>query len=255
VAEEIAQAGGRAAVEVLDLLSLASVRAFARRWGERPVHILINNAGLMGPPYELSEDGFESQMAVNFFGPFLLTRLLAPNLAAAAPARVVILSSGSHHMSDVDLDDPHYRRRPYEKFAAYGQSKTAANLLAVAFNRRFASQGVTANAVTPGAVVTNLGRHVTQQDAIDLGWLRPDGTVPDMIFKTPEQGAATSVWAAVAPELEGVGGLYLEDCQVAPFWSAAKPLKGVKAYSLDHERADRLWRWAEDLVDQPRSAA
>jgi NAD(P)-dependent dehydrogenase (short-subunit alcohol dehydrogenase family) len=190
---------------------------------------------------------------VNFFGPFLLTRLLAPNLVAAAPARVVVVSSGAHHMSDVDFDDPNYRTRPYEKFAAYGQSKTAANLLAVAFNGRHLGHGVTANAVTPSAVTTNLGRHVSFEDAVELGWVRPDGTVPDMIFKTPDQGAATSVWAAVAPELEGVGGLYMEDCQVAPHWSPAKPLKGVKAYSLDPERADRLWRLAEDLLVQTES--
>src|ERR1700761_2073492 len=154
VAEEIARDRGvpKPRVEEIDLLSLRSVRAFAERWGDRPLSMLINNAGLMAVPFALTEDGFESQMAVNFFGPFLLSKLLAPNLIAAAPSRVVIVSAAYHCASDIHIDDLNYANRPYEKFNGYGHAKTAANLLAVGFTRRFADKGVTANALTPGAV-------------------------------------------------------------------------------------------------------
>lgn len=250
VAEEIARERGvpKPRVEQIDLTSLRSVRAFAERWGDRPLNMLINNAGLMAVPFELTEDGFESQMAVNFFGPFLLSTLLAPNLVAGAPSRVVIVSAAYHCASDIHIDDLNYANRPYEKFNGYGHAKTAANLLAVGFNRRFASKGVTANALTPGAVQTNLGRHVTVQDAIDMGWLKEDGSVTEGMMKNIDQGAATSVWVATAPELDGVGGLYFEDCHQARRWDAANPIKGVTDYSLDPVRADRLWEVTEGLI-------
>jgi NAD(P)-dependent dehydrogenase (short-subunit alcohol dehydrogenase family) len=250
VAEAIARDRGvpKPRVEQIDLLSMRSVADFARRWGDRPLDMLINNAGLMAVPFELTEDGFESQMAVNFFGPFLLSKLLAPNLIAAAPSRVVIVSAAYHCASDIYIDDLNYANRPYEKFNGYGHAKTAANLLAVGFSRRFADKGVTANALTPGAVQTNLGRHVTVQDAIDMGWLKADASVTEGLMKTIDQGAATSVWVATAPELDGVGGLYFEDCHQARRWEAANPIKGVTDYSLDPVRADKLWDAAERLV-------
>jgi len=255
VAEEIARDRGvpKPRVEQIDLLSLRSVAAFAERWGDRPLDMLINNAGLMAVPFELTEDGFESQMAVNFFGPFLLSKLLAPNLIAASkvhnrPSRVVIVSAAYHCASDIHIDDLNYANRPYEKFNGYAHAKTAANLLAVGFTRRFANKGVTANALTPGAVQTNLGRHVTIQDAIDMGWLKEDGSVTEGVMKNIDQGAATSVWVATAPELDGIGGRYFEDCHQARRWDAANPIKGVTGYSLDPVRADKLWDMAERLV-------
>jgi NAD(P)-dependent dehydrogenase (short-subunit alcohol dehydrogenase family) len=250
IAEEIARDRGVAKprVEKLDLQSLRSVEAFAERWAGRPLNILINNAGLMAVPFELTEDGFESQMAVNFFGPFLLSTLLAPNLIAGAPSRVVIVSAAYHCASDIHIDDLNYANRPYEKFNGYGHAKTAANLLAVGFNRRFADKGVTANALTPGAVQTNLGRHVTVQDAIDMGWLQADGSVTEGMMKNIDQGAATSVWVATAPELDGIGGLYFEDCHQARRWDPANPIKGVTDYSLDPVSADRLWEVTERLI-------
>jgi NAD(P)-dependent dehydrogenase (short-subunit alcohol dehydrogenase family) len=250
VARAIAETAGVTAprVEHIDLLSLASVAAFAKRWGDRPLDILINNAGLMGVPFELTEDGFESQMAVNFFSPFLLCTLLAPNLIAAAPSRVVIVSSGSHCTSDIHLDDLNFANRPYDRFDGYAHAKTAANLLTVGFNRRFADKGVTCNALTPGAVQTNLGRHVTIQDAIDMGWLKADGSTVEGIMKTIDQGAATSVWVATAPELAGIGGRYFEDCQQARAFDPQNPIKGVTDYSLDPVNADRLWEISETLV-------
>ena len=240
----------RPSVQYLDLLSLHSIRALVRAWGDRPLDMLINNAGLMGLPFTLTEDGFESQMAVNFFGPFLLTKLLLPNLLAAAPARMVIVSSGAHHLADFDLDDLNYARRPYDRFAAYGDSKFAANLFAVGFAHGYAAQGVTAFAVTPGGVATNLGRHSTFEDAVRLGWVNADGSLPQGEMKSPEQGAATAVWAAVAPELEGRGGLYLEDCAIAPNWEPPMPPGWrVRASSLDPVAADRLWGAAERLTE------
>jgi NAD(P)-dependent dehydrogenase (short-subunit alcohol dehydrogenase family) len=254
VALEIATQRNVAAprVEHVDLLSMQSVRAFAERWGERPLDMLINNAGLMAPPLTRTADGFESQMAVNYFAPFLLTTLLLPALEAAAPARVVIVSSGSHHLAKLSLDDLNYERREYDKFEAYGHSKLCANLLAVEFSRRHAPK-VTMNAVTPGGVTTNLGRHVTFEDAVKLGWVNEDGSLPQGAMKTPEQGAATPVWAAVAPELEGRGGLYLEDCAVAPMWAPPTPPGwAVTAESLDPQAAAALWAIAEPMIERSR---
>jgi NAD(P)-dependent dehydrogenase (short-subunit alcohol dehydrogenase family) len=250
VAKEIARDYGveKPRVERVDLLRLTSVAAFAERWGKRPLDILINNAGLMGTPFTLTQDGFESQMAVNYFSPFLLTTMLAPNLIAAAPSRVVMVSAAAHCASDIHIDDLNFTNRPYDRFVAYGHAKTAANLFAVAFNRRYAKKGVTANALTPGAVKSNLGRHVTVQDAIDLGWLKEDGSVTEGLMKDIDQGAATSVWVATAPELDGVGGRYFEDCQEAREWDAANPIKGVTAYSLDPINAQKLWDVTEELI-------
>ena len=250
VAQDIAKCGvASPKVEHVDLLSMKSVRDFASRWGERPLDLLINNAGLMGPPLTRTADGFESQMAVNYFAPFLLTKLLLPNLRKAAPARVVIVSSGSHHMANLALDDLNYGRRPYDKFEAYGHAKLCANLLAVEFSRRFAPE-VTMNAVTPGGVATNLGRHVTFEDAVKLGWVNEDGTLPQGAMKTPAQGAASPVWAAVAPELDGRGGLYVEDCAIAPFWEPPTPQGwAVTRESLDPDAAAQLWSLAEPMID------
>ncbi|HWV12178.1 MAG TPA: SDR family NAD(P)-dependent oxidoreductase [Sphingobium sp.] len=255
VAETIAALRGvaRPAVEQIDLLSMASVRAFAERWGNRPLDLLINNAGLMGPPLTRTEDGFESQMAVNYFAPFLLSELLLPSLAAAREqggiGRVIIVSSGSHQLATLHADDLNYQTRAYEKFEAYGHAKLCANLLAVEYSRRHAEVGVTMNAVTPGGVETKLGRHVTFEDAVKLGWVNADGTLPQGRMKTVDEGAATPLWAAVAPELEGQGGLYLEDCAIAPVWAPPMPSGwGVAASSLDPDDARLLWQATEDLL-------
>lgn len=255
VSERIAASRGVAppAVEQVDLLSMASVRAFAERWGSRPLDLLINNAGLMGPPLTMTEDGFESQMAVNYFAPFLLSELLLPSLAAAREGsgigRVVIVSSGSHQLATLDTHDLNYERRAYDKFEAYGHAKLCANLLAVEYSRRHADVGVTMNAVTPGGVETKLGRHVTFEDAVKLGWVNEDGSLPQGRMKTADEGAATPVWAAVAPELEGQGGLYLEDCAIAPIWAPPMPSGwGVSSSSLEPDAARLLWQVAEGLL-------
>lgn len=251
IAQLRAETGNAAiTVEAMDLASLASVRAFAQHFlaKRQPLHLLINNAGIMACPLGRTVDGFELQLGTNHLGHFLLSVLLLPALKSGAPARVVSLASAGHQWSDIDFDDINFERRPYEKMLAYGQSKTANVLFAVEFNRRFAADGITANAVMPGAIATPLGRYM---DPSDLFWLDQDGQLkPEFAaaFKTPQQGAATSVWAAVGPELEGIGGLYLENCAVAaPFEEAKAPL-GVKPYALNSESATRLWDVSLRLV-------
>lgn len=235
----------KATVGMLDLSNLASVRAFAGHWGAAPLHILINNAGVMACPLAYTTDDLEMQIGVNHFGHFLLSVLLAPALHEGAQrqgrsARVVELTSIGHRRSGVDFDDPHYRRRPYDKWEAYGQSKSANALFAVGFDERFRSGGVRANSVMPGGIMTPLQRHLTREEMIGMGWMDEAGTVREG-FKTPEQGASTSVWAALGEELEGVGGLYLEDCAQARPWSSDTPWAGVMPHAIDPDAADRLW--------------
>ncbi|MGI8839260.1 MAG: oxidoreductase [Caulobacteraceae bacterium] len=242
-------AGPGASVGTLDLADLASVRAFAEAWGAAPLHILINNAGVMACPQSYTPDDLEMQIGTNHFGHYLLAALLAPALGKGADglgrsARVVSLSSIGHRRSAVDFDDPHYRRRPYDKWEAYGQSKTANALFAVGFNARFKDRGVTANAVMPGGIMTPLQRHLPREEMIAFGWMDQAGKVAEG-FKTPEQGASTSVWAAIGDELEGVGGLYLEDCAQAEPWIREAPFRGVMPHALDPDAAERLWTLSE----------
>lgn len=238
--------GPGARFEMLDLSRLDSVRELGARWGDRPLHLLINNAGVMACPLDYTADGLEMQVGTNHFGHFLLGVMLAPALergaqARGAPSRLVSLSSIGHRRSDIVWDDIHYRTRPYEKWGSYGQAKTANSLFAVGFNRRFADRGINANAVMPGGIMTPLQRHMAHEEMVAMGWIDPETGAPRQGFKTPEQGASTSVWAAIGPELEGIGGLYLENCAEASPWSAEAPLEGVMPYALDPESAERLW--------------
>jgi NAD(P)-dependent dehydrogenase (short-subunit alcohol dehydrogenase family) len=240
-----AAGGPRASVGRLDLADLASVRAFAEEWGSAPLHILINNAGVMACPQAYTADDLEMQIGTNHFGHYLLAVLLASALRNGAnrdgkSARVVALSSIGHRRGGVNFDDPHYRRRPYDKWEAYGQSKSANALFAVGFSARYKDEGVTANAVMPGGIMTPLQRHLPREEMIAFGWMDEAGHVSDR-FKTTEQGASTSVWAAVGGELEGVGGLYLEDCAEAAPWTSDAPFSGVMPHALDPATADRLW--------------
>jgi NAD(P)-dependent dehydrogenase (short-subunit alcohol dehydrogenase family) len=237
--------GGMTSVGPVDLSNLASVRAFAEEWGRAPLHILINNAGVMACAQSYTADGLEMQIGTNHFGHYLLSVLLAPALmnggqSQGRPARLVELTSIGHRRSQIHFEDPHYRVRPYEKWEAYGQSKTANALFAVGFHQRFKARGVTANSVMPGGIMTPLQRHLTREEMIGMGWMDEAGTLAQG-FKTPEQGASTSVWAALGPELEGVGGLYLENCAQAGPWSVQAPLAGVMDYALSPESAERLW--------------
>ncbi|MDP1632341.1 MAG: oxidoreductase [Caulobacter sp.] len=245
--------GPGARFEMLDLSELASIRAFAKRWGDRPLNILINNAAVMACPLDRTHDGFEMQIGTNHFGHFLLGTLLVPALEAGAKAagkssRLVSLSSIGHRRSGVNWDDVNYRTRAYDKWESYGQAKTANALFAVGFHKRFKDRGITANAVMPGGIMTPLQRHLPHEEMVAMGWIDPaTGKVRDG-FKTPEQGASTSVWAAVGPELEGVGGLYLENCAEAGPWTEAMPFAGVMPHALNPEDADRLWALSVETV-------
>ena len=232
----------------LDLMSQKSTDTFANAILDlqRPVHVLINNAAVFGPLIR-NEEGVESQLMTNFFGHAILTSRLAPALARAEGARVVCLSSFGHHVSPVVFDDPNFERRPYTIWNSYGQSKTACSLAAVKISSGFARMSVDAFAIHPGAIWTGLGRSMTPDD-LEFFTKISGGGVPAEEFKSLETGAATSVWAATAKELEGKGPLYLEDCNVAPLIEKPNYRYGVLRYALDPEGADRAWALAEGML-------
>lgn len=233
----------------LDLASLAGVRAFADAFlaDHQRLDVLINNAGIMACPQGTTVDGFELQFGTNHLGHFLLGVSLAPVLVAGAPSRLVSLSSRGHAFADVDLDDWNFDRTPYDPFVAYGRAKTANALFAVGFQRRYGERGVDAFGVHPGGIRTELGRHMTRETLAALG-ARLASTDADFTWKTIPQGAATSVWAATAPELAGRGGSYLEDCGIAEVSDDAGLGSGVCSYAVDPVRADALWELSERLV-------
>jgi NAD(P)-dependent dehydrogenase (short-subunit alcohol dehydrogenase family) len=235
----------RVEIDTLDLMDPESVDAFASRFlaSGRPLHILVNNAGIMAPPLMRDSRGFESQLATNHLGHFQLTGRLWPAILRADGARVVSLSSRGHIRSGVDFDDPNFERRPYDKWIAYGQSKTANALFAVALDARGEPHRVRAFSVHPGAVVTELMRSMSDEEisaAVDRA--REVGT-----FKTAEQGAATSVWCATSPQLDGMGGVYCEDCDIAQAVPADfAEQSGVRAWAMDPSLAERLWTMSEE---------
>jgi NAD(P)-dependent dehydrogenase (short-subunit alcohol dehydrogenase family) len=218
------------------------VRAFTGAW-DGPLHILVNNAGVMAlPELRRSREGWELQFATNHLGHFTLVNRLRP--ALRDDARVVSVSSAGHHRSDIRWDDLHFTREPYDPALAYGQSKTANALFAVHLN----SFGVQAFSVHPGGILTPLQRHLSKQEMVDAGWIDEDGNVVGKDFKTPEQGAATQVWAATSPQLSGLGGLYLEDCDVAERAGTPTLRSGVLDYAVDPAAAARLWTLSAELT-------
>lgn len=226
----------------LDLADLASVAAFAAAWDAAPLHILVDNAGIMACPETRTPAGWELQLATNHLGHAALTRALLPALRRAAPARVVVLSSGAHKLADVDLDDPHFARRPYSKWKAYGQAKTFNALMAVSLDAHHHGDGIEAFSVHPGGIMTGLQQHLPRQEMEQRGWFKPDGTPADM-FKTVAQGASTSTWAATAPELAGFTGRYLEDCGLAVPATPDTPWSGHAPYIVDRAHAEAAWAW------------
>jgi NAD(P)-dependent dehydrogenase (short-subunit alcohol dehydrogenase family) len=231
----------------LDLASQASVAAFAADW-TGPLDLLINNAGVILPDLQRTPEGWEMQFATNHLGHFALALGLHDALAAAGDARIVSLSSRGHLRSPVVFEDINFSSRPYDPWLAYGQSKTANILFAVEATRRWAGDGITANAVHPGAIMeTNLSRHMSAEE---LGGLRASGTFR---FKTIEQGAATSVLLATSPQLDRIGARYFEDCNQARLLEddpadqsgpgGYRPIEegGVAGYALDADNALRLW--------------
>lgn len=253
-ADEIATlTGARVDTLVCDLASLASIRAAGEEARERFSHIdvLINNAGVMAAPLGRTADGFETQFGTNHLGHFALTRELMPLIERGARPRIVNLSSRGHHIAPVDFDDPNFERRVYDPWLSYGQSKTANILFTVGVEERFGPHGIHAWALHPGAIHTNLARHMTEADMTQLRErirraAEKTGEEP-LPFKTIPQGAATSCWAATAEELEGRGGLYAEDCHIAAT-DDASVTGGVRSYALDKGNANRLWALSEELT-------
>jgi NAD(P)-dependent dehydrogenase (short-subunit alcohol dehydrogenase family) len=242
-AKDIAGTTGSTALRVseLELTDPASVAAFARRW-EGALDILVNNAGVMAAPEQRTAQGWELQFATNHLGHFGLALGLHDALAAADGARIVSVSSTGHLLSPVIFDDLDFRFRRYDPWLAYGQSKTANVLFAVEATRRWAAEGILANAVMPGGIFTNLQRHTEG---------RGSGTTPAELMKTPEQGAATSVLVATSPLLAGIGGRYFEDCGEAPTLDGrGAPLHGVAPFALDPDNARRLWTVSEALLNE-----
>lgn len=239
VAEELRAARqGDVHVAALDLADLGSVRQFAAAW-RGPLHMLVNNAGVMAiPELQTTSEGWELQLATNFLGHFALVKSLHDALKAAGGARVVSLSSSAQLLGPVVFDDLHFRFRAYEPFAAYAQAKTACVLMAVEATRRWQADGIVANAVHPGAIATNLQKHT--------GGLK----TPVERRKTVEQGAATSVLLAASPLLAGVGGRYFEDCNEAPVVDRRPAdFTGVAPYALDAANAQRLWELASQMIN------
>ncbi|MEW2306463.1 SDR family NAD(P)-dependent oxidoreductase [Streptomyces sp. NPDC006655] len=238
----------RVEVDELDLGDLDSVRGFAERFltSGRPVDFMIDNAGIMACPETRVGPGWEAQFATNHLGHFALVNRLWPALAPGG-ARVVSVSSRAHHFSGIRWDDVQWERG-YDKWEAYGQAKTANVLFAVHLDRLGRDFGVRAFALHPGGILTPLQRHIPREEMIERGWIDEQGTVLNpQGFKTPAQGAATQTWAATSPQLEGMGGVYLEDCDIAePAVSGGTT--GVQPWAVDPDQAARLWNLSAELT-------
>jgi len=247
----VARGLGDVEVEELDLSDLASVGTFTKRFlaTGRSVAMLINNAAIMACPEARVGDHWESQFATNHLGHYVLTNLLWPALVAGDGARVVALSSTGHKISGMRFADPQLTTG-YDKWLAYGQAKTANSLFAVRLDELGASQGVRAFAVHPGGIMTELQRHLPREEMIASGWMTEDGTVNER-FKSPEQGAATATWAATSPMLDGLGGVYCEDCDIAEPTAGNGPearISGVNEHAIDPAEAARLWAYSAELT-------
>ncbi|HGV3502741.1 SDR family NAD(P)-dependent oxidoreductase [Providencia vermicola] len=242
---EIIKSTGNQQVDVayLDLTNKSSIREFTSTWS-KPLHILINNAGVMAMPETRTNEGWEAQFATNYIGHFLLTNGLYEALKKANGSRVVVVSSSAHHFSPIVFDDIHYHIRPYDPWSAYGQSKTALILFAVEATRRWEKDKIWTNAVMPGAIKSNLQRYSGELP------------VPEHLWKTPQQGAATSIFVATSPIIENIGGRYFADCNEAEMITHTcgdrmKEFSVVAGWALDKNNAIRLWEMTEELLSLP----
>ncbi|MDQ0755681.1 SDR family NAD(P)-dependent oxidoreductase [Arthrobacter sp. B3I4] len=257
-AREVLDEAGLNGVQVaeLDLADLQSVRDFTQGFlasdylgDARSLDILINNAAIMATPERRVGPGWEAQFATNHLGHFALANLLWPALAAGSGARVVALSSTGHKLSPIRFADINFDAG-YDKWKAYGQAKAANALFAVQLDALGKSAGVRAFAVHPGGIMTELQRHLPREEMIASGWMDADGNINER-FKTPAQGAATSVWAATSPLLADLGGVYCEDCEIAEPTQPGTPearIRGVDAHAVDRPAAERLWQLSADLT-------
>ncbi|MEO1063951.1 MAG: SDR family NAD(P)-dependent oxidoreductase [Actinomycetota bacterium] len=234
----------------LELGSLDGVRSAADALvaAGRPLDGVCANAGVMGTPEGTTVDGFETQFGVNHLGHFVLIGRLLPLLLDGSPSRVITVSSAGHRIADIDLDDPNWRRRPYDKWEAYGAAKTANILHAVELTRRFADRGLTADSVHPGGIRTNLGRHFSTEDRERIPAIMK--LTGEAAFKSLESGTATQVWGLAHPELAGAGGRYLFDCTIGEPYEHPEAIGGYAPWALDADRARRLWEVSEELVGE-----
>jgi NAD(P)-dependent dehydrogenase (short-subunit alcohol dehydrogenase family) len=252
VVRKDAKNGGSLELIELDLASLKSVRACADALVKagKPFDVVICNAGVMACPKGETADGFETQFGTNHLGHFVLVNRIASLLRKGS--RLVNLSSAGHRFSDVDLSDPNFERTPYTEFGAYGRSKTANILFAVEFDRRHEGEGIRATAVHPGGIMTELGRHMTQELRDQMMKAVTEGNkaagAAAFEWKTIPQGAATTVWSGFVAPADEVGGKYCEDCHVAVLQENPQARGGVRAYALDPERAKALWAKSEEMV-------
>ena len=258
VRKDAAAHGGAFELIALDLANLASVRASADQLlakGEA-FDVVIANAGVMATPFGHTVDGFETQFGTNHLGHFVFVNRIARLIRAGG--RLINVSSAGHRYSNVDLEDPHFERTPYDPFAAYGRSKTANILFAVAFDQRHRERGVRAAAVHPGGIKTELGRHIDPsriQGIIDqINQQRAAEGRPPFEWKTIPQGAATSVWAGVVAPADEIGGRYCENCHIGELVADGANItaisEGVRGYALDPKSAEALWKKSEELVGE-----
>jgi NAD(P)-dependent dehydrogenase (short-subunit alcohol dehydrogenase family) len=245
---------GHTAVDLVeaDLASLSSVRKAASDLMARakPFDVIIANAGVMACPQGKTQDGFETQFGTNHLGHFVFVNRLVPLLNPGA--RVVTLSSAGHQLSDVNIEDPNFERTPYQAFAAYGRSKTANILYAVALDSRLKRRGVRATSIHPGGIQTELARHLTPELIEQLRARISMGAAqaPAFRFKSVPQGSATSVWAGFVASADAVGGRYCEDCHVCEVNDDPTSRAGVRSYALDLAHANDLWRKSEEMVGE-----
>jgi NAD(P)-dependent dehydrogenase (short-subunit alcohol dehydrogenase family) len=255
-------------LEQMDLADPASIDSFIARFlaTGQPLHLLINSAGIMATPFERDARGYEMQFATNHLGHFQLTLGLLPALQRAQGARVVSVSSWGHRYSPVVFDDIHFERREYNPWAGYGQSKTANILFAVELDARYQADGIRAFALHPGSIIdTGLGKHLSRDDLKKAGVIDDNGHPiidPSRNLKTVPQGAATSVWCAVSPQLNGMGGVYAENADIAPIHEGEvstsndasvrmrERANGVIPYAIDADHARRLWGASESMLSR-----
>lgn len=252
--ENLSTIEGDVSTAKMDLADLDSVRAFASSVYDSidALDLLINNAGIMACPLDRVGPGWESQFGVNHMGHFALTRALMPLLEKAEAPRVVALSSIAHRRNGILWDDIQFEHSEYQKWVAYAQAKSANALFANALNRRMQAFGGRAFSVHPGGIFTPLQRHLPKEEQVEMGWLNPDGTVPEAvaeIFKTPTQGCTTTLWAATSPLLDAMPGVYCEDCDVAQLAGPdSPPFQHCAPHIADDTDAERLWEISETLL-------
>jgi NAD(P)-dependent dehydrogenase (short-subunit alcohol dehydrogenase family) len=241
-------------IEAMDLMDTASVDRFAEKFlaSRRPLHLLVNNAGIMWVPLRRDESGIESQLATNYLAQFRLVARLWPALKSANGARVINLSSQGHQFAPFNFDDPNFMSREYDTLQGYGQSKTAVNLFSVELDTRAREFNIRAYAVHPGSIAgTELGREASIELFKEMGFVDDEGNMlPEVLssLKTVPQGAATTVWCAVSPLLNDIGGVYCEDADVATLAPLDRIGSGVKPCSLHEYDAKRLWQLSEEMT-------